>query len=250
MGGIYRLTEWIARFAFVNLLWLACSLFIPLLLLMLLYAFNPEEMPEGFYFIPIAAFGAAAPFTMFPATSAMFAVIRKYVQGSEDAPVFKTFFKGFKENYVKSMWGGLFFVVFFFIIYFNYHFYTAPESNLRVLGFLFLFLAVLAVVTMFNFFNFIVHLDVKFGQLLKNAALMSIGSPLTSIGILLANGVILYLSYFQITFLVPFFTGSLMAFCTYWLYDRSFNRLLEKTRKSEEDESAQHEPSETVGTEK
>jgi len=248
MGGLYRLTEWVMRLSFINLLWLAFSLFIPFFLLLVLYGVDPAEAPEGFYVLPILIVCVLAPFTMFPATSAMFTIVRKFVQGADDAPIFKTFFKGFKENYVKSMLGGLFFVILYVVIYYNYTFYTGQDGALKTLGFVFLFLTVLVIITNFHFFNFIVHLDLKFGKLLKNAALMTIGSPIISLGILGANLVILYVSYFKITFLVPFFTGSLMAFCTYWFYQRSFNRIVEKAQASAEASAVKEDESEEEET--
>jgi len=233
MGGIYRLTEWIMRLAVINLLWLVCSLLIPLFLLLAIHTLEPDALLS--LFVPL---GVLAPFTLFPATSAMFSIVRKFVQGAEDTPLLKTFFKGYKENYLKSMLGGIVFVALYFITYFNYQFYSVSEnSGLRILAVVFLFVAILVIISMFHFFNFIVHVDLKFVQLLKNSFLMSIGNPIIALAILAANAIFLYVSFFQITFLVPFFTGSLMAFSTYWLFQRTFDRIVAKVEAGKQQEA-------------
>lgn len=55
------------------------------------------------------AMAVLAPLTLFPATSAMFTVVRKWVMGDTDTGVFRTFFKGYKENYKQSLIGGIFY---------------------------------------------------------------------------------------------------------------------------------------------
>jgi len=238
MGGIYRLSEWIMRLAFINLLWLAFSLFAPVFLLIVLYAFDPTVVDKGFYFQSFMLVGIVAPFTLFPATSAMFAIVRKFVQGADDSPMFRTFFKGFKENYLKSMIAGIVFVITFFMIYFNYHFYLQQESSLQLLSFLFLVLTVIVIITLCYYFCFIVHIEAKFTRLIKNSLLMTIGNPVGSLVILFGNVIILYFSYFQFTFLVVFFTGSMMAFVTYFMFQRGFEKMIAKVEAMQNKEAA------------
>src|SRR5690625_6342583 len=59
MGGFYTLANWIMRLAYVNILWIAFSL------------------------VGIIILG------FFPATIGMFTVIRKWIQGDGDIPIFK-----------------------------------------------------------------------------------------------------------------------------------------------------------------
>jgi uncharacterized membrane protein YesL len=228
MGGLYRLTEWITRLAYINVLWLAFSIFSPVFVLLTLYTINPATAAQGFYFQTFMIVGIVAPFTLFPATSAMFAIVRKFVQGIDDSPVFRTFFKGFKENYLKSMIAGIIFVIACFMIYINYNFYLQQKGTLQVLTVLFLVLTVILVITLFYFFCFIVHIDAKFMRLIKNSLLMTIGNPIGSIVILFGNVAVLYFSFFRFTFLVLFFMGSLMAFLTYWMFQRGFDKMMAK----------------------
>ncbi len=69
--GYYRICTWIMRMAYVNLLWVAFSL------------------------LGLGIFG------FFPATAAMFVVIRKWLSSEQDIPVFKTFWNAFKTEFIK-----------------------------------------------------------------------------------------------------------------------------------------------------
>jgi uncharacterized membrane protein YesL len=114
MGGFYRISEWIMRLSVINVLWVLCS--IPVFFL-LLAGLTSQSADAFVQMIPLLAI--VVPFTLFPATSAMFAVARKWVTGEEDVPLLKTFFRGYKENYIQSMVGGIIFVLIFVIIYVN-----------------------------------------------------------------------------------------------------------------------------------
>ncbi|MNW01482.1 hypothetical protein D3C71_1971220 [compost metagenome] len=73
----------------------------------------------------------------------------------------------------------------------------------------------------------------KLLQLVKNAFIMTMGQPFTSIGILATNAVIVYIST-RYTFLIPFFMGSVSAFVTFWYFYRGFQRLQDKAEKAKE----------------
>ncbi|MEJ1715142.1 YesL family protein, partial [Escherichia coli] len=67
--------------------------------------------------------GILAPFTLFPAISALFNVVRKWVMGDSDVPILRTFFKGYKDNYKQSMIGGIFYTLLFVIMWVDYKVY-------------------------------------------------------------------------------------------------------------------------------
>jgi uncharacterized membrane protein YesL len=229
MGGLYKISEWIMRLSVINLLWVICSIPVFLVALMALTSTVAGALVSS---LPILAI--LAPFTLFPATAAMFTVARKWVTGEQDVPLLKTFFRGYKENYVQSMIGGLFFVLIFVIIYINYRFYLGQAGTLRLLSILFIAFTFIITASMFNFFSIMVHLHMKIFQIIKNSILISIGNPINSVVLILCNGVILYVSFFKFTFLIPFFMGSLMAAFSFWQFHRSFQRLQTKQEQLEE----------------
>lgn len=72
VGVLYRTSEWIMRLVYLNLLWIAFSL------------------------LGIVLFG------FFPATAAMFSVVRKWIMGETDVRVFKEFWQTYRKEFWKS----------------------------------------------------------------------------------------------------------------------------------------------------
>lgn len=240
MGGLYRITEWIMRLSVINVLWIVCSLPFFYLVLAGLIATSQEAEYAGQAIVLISA---VMPFTLFPATAAMFAVARKWVTGDEDVPLFKTFFRGYKENYLQSMLGGLLCVLFGAVLYVNYTFYVRQSGTLSLLSILFIVLAVILFSAFIHFFSILVHFHMKFWQIIKNSFLITIGNPAMTITLLVSNGIILWISVYKITFLIPFFMGSLMAIVSFWNFNRIFDRMkvLSEKQKQEEQEKEQEE---------
>src|SRR5690625_1946818 len=92
MGGFYTLANWIMRLAYVNILWIAFSL------------------------VGIIILG------FFPATIGMFTVIRKWIQGDGDIPIFTTFWATYKKEFLKSNLLGLFLSLIGYILYIDFIF--------------------------------------------------------------------------------------------------------------------------------
>ncbi|WP_166242414.1 YesL family protein [Paenibacillus turpanensis] len=229
MGGLYRISEWIMRFSTINLLWVICSIPIFYLLVSGVMAQTTDQLISVLILMAILS-----PFTLFPATSAMFVVVRKWVTGNEDVPLFKTYFRGYKENYVASMLGGIIYVVLSVIMVINYRFYIGQEGTLEYLSILFVALGVVLMASLFTFFCIQVHLHMKLLHVLKNSILLTVGQPIRTIMTILTNGFILYLSFFQFTFLIPFFMGTLIAYTTFWQFNIGFTKITEKIQALEE----------------
>ncbi|MBP1989261.1 YesL family protein [Paenibacillus eucommiae] len=229
MGGFYRISEWIMRLSVINVLWVLCS--VPVFLLALLALTSQEE---GVLLSSLPLIAILCPFTLFPATSAMFVVARKWVTNEEDVPLFKTFFRGYKENYLQSMIGGIIFILVFVIIFVNYRFYLSQGNTLKLLSVLFIVFTFVISAALFNFFSIMVHLHMKILQIVKNSILLTIGNPINSVVLIVCNGVIVYISLFKFTFLIPFFMGSIAATFSFWQFHRSFQKLQLKQQKLEE----------------
>lgn len=234
MGGLYRVAEWIMRLAVINVLWIFCSIpFIFLIFNQLLTTSVETGMALEsiydliFWMLPPLII---APFCFFPASAALCTVARKWVMGDEDVPLFKTFFRGFKSNYKQSMLGGLFFSFILIVLLINVQFYSEKGSYISVVSYLFIVMVLLLVVAVMNYLSMLTHFEMKTRTLIKNSILFTIGRPLTSLMLLVGNSVILYVSFFKFTFLVPFFMGSLMGAFSFW----SFYKVLQKIQEKEE----------------
>jgi len=241
MGGFYRISEWIMRLSVTNLLWLVTAFPVFFCIFnMFFFSQNVEEVQA--WLLPIAVL---TPFLLFPSTSAMFALARKWVMGDGDVPLFKTFFRSYKENYKQSMLGGIFYVVLLSLLVFNYQFYAAQTGYAAMLVYVFLAFIIVVSLSIFNFFCIVVHLHMKTFQLFKNALLVTVGQPFRAILIGLSCVAILYISFTQITFLIPFFMGSLIALVTFWHFHAGFRKIVTKheaaVAKREEEAAAQEE---------
>ncbi|MCU6707608.1 DUF624 domain-containing protein [Paenibacillus sp. J5C_2022] len=239
MGGFYRISEWIMRFSVINLLWIACS--IPFFFFLLtLFVGTGEQLTDeqllGNMYMTLILMAVVAPFTLFPATAAMFTVARKWVMGEVDVPLFKTFFRGYKENYKQSMLGGILYTLLFTIMVVDFIVY---REQLNILSYIFIAFLILLGVSMFNFFSMLAHYHMKTFQLLKNALLITIGKPFRSLSTAIMAGVVAYIST-QFTFLIPFFMGSIIAYLSFWNFNIIYLKLqeqAEKMKQSEEEEA-------------
>ncbi|OMF22389.1 hypothetical protein BK133_26255 [Paenibacillus sp. FSL H8-0548] len=231
MGGFYRISEWIMRLATINVLWLICSLPFVFFAWMLVMSQDVNQVYSG-----LIVMAVVAPFTLFPATAAMFAVARKWVMGESDVALFKTFFRGYKENYKQSMLGGIIYTILLAIMIVDFIVY---REQLNLLSYIFIAFLLLLIISLFNFFSMLVHYHMKTFQLLKNAVLITIGKPFRSLSTALMSGAVMYFST-RFTFLIPFFMGSIIAYLAFWNFHLIYQKLqdqAEKARIAEEEEA-------------
>jgi uncharacterized membrane protein YesL len=227
MGGFYKISEWIMRLAVTNVLWIVCSLpFVYLLVSAVFFSPNTDQMLWGLTISLVTA-----PFFFFPATAALFTVARKWVMGEGDVPLLKTFFRGYKENYVQSMLGGIIYALLFIIMIVDFRVYLNGLSSLQLLSYIFIGLMVLLFVSLFNFFSMTVHYHMKTLQLVKNAILITIGRPIRSVGTVITCGFIIYIST-RWTFLIPFFMGSLVAMVAFYNFYGIYQKLQLQAEKA------------------
>lgn len=219
MGGFYRLSEWIMRLSVTNLLWLLTSL--PFWVFLFNALFTPDAVKYWQEFIIVLAI--VAPFTFFPATSAMFSVARKWVLGDTEVPLLRTFFRSYKQNFFQAMIGGILYAVLFAVLIIDYQVYLKQIAGFEVVAYLFMVLMFLLLMSLLHFFSLLSHFHMKTTQLLKNALVLTIGRPLRSILMAVGAAAVLLLSM-KFTFLIPFFFGSIIAVYTFY----NFNIIIQK----------------------
>ncbi|QAY66407.1 YesL family protein [Paenibacillus protaetiae] len=233
MGGFYRISEWIMRLAVTNVLWIVCSIPFMFSAFVSLFAQDKNQL-----YSTLLVAAVTAPFTLFPATAAMFTVARKWVMGEADVPLLKTFFRGYKENYKQSMLGGLLYTVILVILLVDFVVYRNQINN--IVSYIFVAFLVLVMISVFNFFSMIVHYHMKTFQLVKNALLITIGRPLRSISMVVMNGVVIFIST-KFTFLIPFFAGSIIAYLSFWSFHLIYQKLQEQSEKAKENAGEEEE---------
>ncbi|WP_223069952.1 YesL family protein [Paenibacillus caui] len=234
MGGLYRITEWIMRISGSNLLWLLCSSpFLFFLLTKVLFILN--DLGND----PLSLYGMAilAPFTLFPATAALFTVVRKWVMGEADVSVFRTYFKGYKENYKQSMIGGIFYTLLFVVMAVDYSVYMSKMQNLQMIGIIMLVLLILLFVSMFNFFSMVVHYHMKTSLIIKNAILLTVIRPFRAFTTV-AGAIVLIFITARFQWLIIFGTASLTAWLAFVNFYATFTKMQAQIAKMNEESAA------------
>jgi uncharacterized membrane protein YesL len=181
VNRIYSATEWIAKFAYLNLLWIGFSL-VGLIIL-------------GF----------------FPATISMFAVIRKWIMGEGDIPVFQTFRTIYKREFLRSNGLGLIVAVVSALIVLDSVFMknlgNGFTNAIQIPLYMFMFAVVM---TMFYLFPVYVHYELKLIQIIKNSFLIMLINPLENLVMIAGIAAMFFVIKF-IPGLGFFFGGSLSA---------------------------------------
>lgn len=215
MGGLYAISEWIMKFSVVNLLWIIFNLPIVFLLLNLLFVERIEELP--FLMIPIIIL---IPVLFFPATTAMFAMVRGWiVKDEESTHLIRLFWGYYKENYKKSLISGLILTGAWIVWAADVYYFS--DKNIMML-LLFIIMGIILFVFTINHFSITVHYHMKLQPSLKNAILLTIGSPLLFAAVAISGGAVLYISLNVFKFLIPFLTGSLIAYLSFSAFYRSY----------------------------
>jgi uncharacterized membrane protein YesL len=192
MRGFYNISEWIMRFAYVNILWIFFSL------------------------LGLIMFG------FFPATTAMFAVIRKWVLKQPEIPVFQTFWFTYKSEFLKSNLLGLFIIIFGYILYFNINIIEATMiPTLKLLYIPNLIVISFFLLTLIYIFPVFVHFDVSLVQVLKNAFILMVTNLMATCSMGILSG-FLWFIFLKFPGLIPFFSGSFIAFLLMWLSNAVF----------------------------
>ncbi|RXJ02571.1 DUF624 domain-containing protein [Anaerobacillus alkaliphilus] len=188
----YRICEWIMRFALLNFLWISFTLL-------------------GFIVLGF-----------FPATVAMFTVVRKWIMKQSDIAIWKTFFTSYKSEWLRSNLFGIIILGLGGIIYLE--FTVIKDTNdllLQVSKYpLFLLFLLFCVLLLYGFPTY-VHYRVRLYQVFKNSLLVSLINPFFTIVMVLG----LALIYLLVKILPPlllFFGGSASAYFIMWCCYQAF----------------------------
>ncbi|WP_235817560.1 MULTISPECIES: YesL family protein [Gracilibacillus] len=201
-GGFYRISVWVTRFAWLNLLWVAFTL-AGLILLGLL-----------------------------PATFAMFAVVRKWVVQEYDISIVKTFFAEYKSTFVTSNLLGLVLYAIGYIlsVFLNYTGLMADSSVYPILFGLFVIAAFFYTVLLLYIAPVYVHYQLTFWQYIRYAVSIGVVNLHYSICALTILTGIYFLSFY-LPGITLFFSFSVSAYTSMFIIHIGFNQLLKKQQE-------------------
>jgi uncharacterized membrane protein YesL len=187
-----------------------------------------------FTFIGLLIFG------FFPATTAMFTVVRKWLLREETVSVFSTFWRTYKKDFLRSNGYGLIFMVIGFILFYDFHFIGLNSGKLTFLLPVLVLILIWYIITLLFFFPVYVHFDLPFFKTLKQTLLIALTSPLELIQIAAACG-LLYGVVNILPGMIPLFTGSVLSFAVMWICLRAFEKVGKKKMSSTNTEHHNHE---------
>jgi uncharacterized membrane protein YesL len=221
MGALYTLSEWIMKFSITNLLWILFNLPIVYLLFTILFMEQLEVV-----FILLIPVILLMPFVFFPATTAMFAMVRDWIIKDEGInQLIKKYWGYYKENYKRSVGNGFLLTAAWVIWAADVYYFYEKNTAMMIL---FIIMGILLLVFSINLFSVTVHFHLKFSTSLKNALLLTIGSPILFIAVAMSSGLVIYVSFNVFRFIIPFLTGSLIAFLSFSAFYRNYLKLLAK----------------------
>lgn len=217
--GLYHFSVWLIRFVGTNLLWLLFNFPLIYLVLNVFASETSDHLLTNSITIAVLA-----PFLFFPATTAMFGITRQWVIGNKDIPLFRTYLKYYRENYIRSLVGGMIIIPLVVVLVFDYFYFSQTSSPLI---YVFLFVGVFLYVLIMHFFSNTVHVKLSLVTTFRNSFLLSVGSPLHTIGIVASNIIIVFITINYFSSLIFLGVGSLIAFCSYYLFHKSQEKLTE-----------------------
>ncbi|MDL4840316.1 YesL family protein [Aquibacillus rhizosphaerae] len=170
--------------------------------------------------------------TVFPATAALFAVVRKWTTEGIEAGVFPLFFKYFRENFKKSFVIGILWKLagIILVLDFSIVFNMAFTGRMAVLAML-LFTLIIYLFTSIYVFFILVNYDFNVIKTLRNALLLSVSNiSYTLLCTFIITGMIV-ITYFLPIFFIIF--GSVLAFTLYYIFQKITTRMYQSQDKSQ-----------------
>jgi len=195
MWGFYRISVWIMNFVYLNLLWIFFTL------------------------VGLIVFGFS------PATISVFSIVRKWIQGYTDIPIFKTFWKNYRKEFLKSNALGLFLTVIGYVLYLDFQLVLRTSNTMLQYTFLPLILVILVyLLTLLYVFPIYVQYNLKMIYVLKNALVIMIFRPFTTLT-MVASTVIVFALLRYVPELIPFVSVSLWAYVLMWCSNLVFKKI-------------------------
>lgn len=191
--AIFEIGKWLSKMMYLHLLWVIFSL------------------------MGLVVFG------VMPATTAMFTVIRKWMEDDNDIPVFQTFLASYKTHFLKSNALGTFLVAIGIFLYIDMKISKQLVQSfylhiiLHIIGFLYL-------ITLLYFFPVFVRYKLKYSQNFKQSFYIALARPFETIAMIISLILLYYLFNF-LPILLIFVGSSLIAYSLMWFASQAFKQI-------------------------
>ena len=183
-GRFFRICEIISKLAYLNILWIF------------------------FTILGVGIFG------FIPATVALFAIVRKWVMRDTDVPIFTTFWKIFRQEFLKSSMLGGSLLLIGYILYIDF-LYLPSDGLFALVRFGLMVVALLYIIVLLYIFPLFVHYEWKNRLYIKYALVLGASHPHYTLLMIIGIGIVYYASV-NIPGIIPFFSISLLAYIIMW----------------------------------
>ena len=164
-------------------------------------------------------------FGVMPSTVATFSILRKWVQGNFDMPIFKTFKNIYKKEFVNSnKCGFIFFVLFAFLAFDLFILYKMEALYSTVLYLIVMTVLFFVTVSFMFFFPLYVHFELSNKEYIKNSFIIALSSPFQTLLILIGLYILVYIVKENVGLLF-FFCMAVPGYLIMHVSNKKFNKL-------------------------
>lgn len=163
-------------------------------------------------------------FGLFPATTAMFSLVHKVINGQKKMKIFSTFWKEYKSNFFKTNGMGLIFLFVVYFLYFDFMFLHVNSGKLQFLYPILILITVSTLLCLSFFFPVYIRFKLTFLQYFKQAFLIAITSPIEVIQLGLVAVGISTATYF-LPGIIPLFPASVFAYFSLKICNKALEKI-------------------------
>lgn len=193
VSGYYTFCIWITRFAYLNLLWAL------------------------FTITGLVIFG------FFPATTAMFAVTRKWILGEKEIAIFSTFWEVYKKEFLKSNILGLLLFLVGYVLSIEFQILrTMDEVAYFIASYAVLVFFLILFIVLLYIFPIYTHFNLKVFTYLKWSLVIGMIHPILTVFLMFVVIGLNYAVFLYIPGLLFFFGGSVTAYILMWGVSKTF----------------------------
>ncbi|MGP4041409.1 YesL family protein [Gracilibacillus sp. D59] len=157
--------------------------------------------------------------TIFPATTALFGVVRKWHSEGTDAGSIRLFFSLFRENFKRSFIIGVLWTIAGVILFVDWSILQQVEFTGKIVVFALLIFSIMLFIFMTIYIFFVlVHYELSILQTLKNALFLSLGYFIHTLLLLVTIVGAITITIFAPIFIMIF--GSILAFSMYFIFHK------------------------------
>lgn len=217
-----KVAEWLLDFLVLNAIWLLFNFPIVYLMIDLLFRKSVNEI-----FTLLSVIIILIPFLMFPASSAMFGITRRWIIKLPVGNIFKRYILIYKENYMRSMISGLLFLPLLILWSWNFLLADIPYFSLKFYFHLIILFIIISIIS--YFIADMVHVKISFVQSLQKVVFMAFFYFPYTLGAAAAAIIMTIILILIHPVLFILYVGSLVSYIYFFAYYQIYIRAKEKT---------------------